>query len=329
MATRSRSFYQGLARKIASQEFPGDPRGQSIFMRQIGQESGFQPRVTSRAGAQGIAQIVPRFHPDVNPNDPVAALHYAARMDKSALHKFGNWNDALSAYNSGQPWAKGQHIGETNNYVKSIMRGGVPLAGKGVEDVRAQAKSLGINVVPTSGKRQALVAGLLAQNEEFVKTGKVGSLDPAVIQQAMEQVQQLKGTSKATFATDTDGPVSPNAKGIIQLAKQFLGTPYKWGGANPKTGFDCSGFVQWLMARKGVKVGRTTYDQIKQGQPVGRKQLKPGDTVFFQKAGDVHHEGLYIGHGQFIHAPHTGDVIKISSLSDPYYAQQFAGGRRH
>jgi cell wall-associated NlpC family hydrolase len=113
------------------------------------------------------------------------------------------------------------------------------------------------------------------------------------------------------------------------MAQQFLGTPYLWGGADPRKGFDCSGFVQYLYSQAGIALGRTTYDQIKQGQAIQDvKALKPGDVVFFSDRGDVHHEGLYMGGGQFIHAPHTGDVVKISSLSDPYYASQFAGGRR-
>jgi cell wall-associated NlpC family hydrolase len=121
---------------------------------------------------------------------------------------------------------------------------------------------------------------------------------------------------------------APGTNTVIDLARRYLGTPYKWGGANPKTGFDCSGLVQYVYAQKGIALPRTTYQQIKVGKPVNQQNLAPGDIVFFQNKGDVHHEGLYIGNGQFIHAPHTGDVIKISSLSDPYYQRQFAGGRR-
>jgi cell wall-associated NlpC family hydrolase len=131
------------------------------------------------------------------------------------------------------------------------------------------------------------------------------------------------------LATDFDGPVHPNANPVVNMAQQFLGTPYLWGGADPRKGFDCSGFVQYIYAQAGVAVGRTTYAQVKQGQAVREvENLQPGDAVFFADRGDVHHEGLYIGGGQFIHAPHTGDVVKISSLSEPYYASQFVGGRR-
>jgi cell wall-associated NlpC family hydrolase len=120
----------------------------------------------------------------------------------------------------------------------------------------------------------------------------------------------------------------PTGTRVVQLARQYLGTPYQWGGESPRTGFDCSGFAQWLYAQQGVKLPRVAADQFNVGQHVDLKHLQPGDLVFFRDASGIHHEGIAIGSGQFIHAPHTGDVVKISSLSDPYYARQFAGGRR-
>jgi len=142
------------------------------------------------------------------------------------------------------------------------------------------------------------------------------------------------GSSDSKFKTldlaqDFDGELHPNANPIVNMAQQYLGTPYLFGGADPRKGFDCSGFVQYLYSQAGIALGRTTYDQVKQGQPIPDAQnLQAGDVVFFSQGGDVHHEGLYIGGGQFIHAPHTGDVVKISSLSEKYYASQFIGGRR-
>jgi hypothetical protein len=88
--------------------------------------------------------------------------------------------------------------------------------------------------------------------------------------------------------------------------------------------------VQWSYAQAGISIPRVTYDQIDaaNGTPVTRDKLLPGDLVFFADGGDVHHVGMSLGGDKFIHAPHTGDVVKISSLDEPYYAQQFAGGRR-
>jgi cell wall-associated NlpC family hydrolase len=124
---------------------------------------------------------------------------------------------------------------------------------------------------------------------------------------------------------------SPRALEAIEEAKEHLGTPYQWGGSSPSTGFDCSGLIQYAYAKAGVRIPRTTYTQFDapNAQHIDRKHLLPGDVVFFRSAsGDVHHEGLYLGDGKFLHAPHTGDVVKVSRLSEPYFAREFAGGRR-
>jgi cell wall-associated NlpC family hydrolase len=111
--------------------------------------------------------------------------------------------------------------------------------------------------------------------------------------------------------------------GVVGIAMRYLGVPYVWGGASPR-GFDCSGLVMYAFAQIGVSLPHSSYAQYGMGSPVSMSQLQPGDLVFFAGAS---HVGIYIGGGQFIHAPHTGDVVKISSLSG-WYASTFAGGRR-
>ena len=116
----------------------------------------------------------------------------------------------------------------------------------------------------------------------------------------------------------------------VQLATTFIGTRYQWGGESPKTGFDCSGLVQYAYSRYGVTLPRVAEQQAAVGTPISPEQLTPGDAVFFaDRSGYIHHEGLYVGNGYFVHAPHSGDVVKISSLSEPYYATQYAGARRY
>lgn len=117
---------------------------------------------------------------------------------------------------------------------------------------------------------------------------------------------------------------------VARDALRYLGTPYLWGGESPETGFDCSGFVQYLYGRRGVALPRVAEDQAAVGIPVRPEELRAGDAIFFADAtGYVHHEGLYLGDGYFVHAPRTGDVVKISSLYEPYYARQYAGARRY
>jgi peptidoglycan DL-endopeptidase CwlO len=111
--------------------------------------------------------------------------------------------------------------------------------------------------------------------------------------------------------------------GVVGIAMRYLGTPYVYGGASP-SGFDCSGFVMYVYAQVGVSLPHNAAMQYGYGSPVDRSQLQPGDLVFFNGLG---HNGMYIGGGQFIHSPHTGDVVKISSISG-WYAERWVGARR-
>jgi cell wall-associated NlpC family hydrolase len=123
----------------------------------------------------------------------------------------------------------------------------------------------------------------------------------------------------------------PSALAAVAEAKKYLGTPYQWGGSSPQTGFDCSGLVQWAYAQEGIRIPRVTDQQIlaENATKVGRNHLLPGDLVFFRDdTGYVHHVGISLGGKRFLHAPHNGDVVKISSLKEPYYREQFTGGRR-
>jgi cell wall-associated NlpC family hydrolase len=119
----------------------------------------------------------------------------------------------------------------------------------------------------------------------------------------------------------------PNDVGsaIVAAAKNFLGVPYVWGGTSPK-GFDCSGLVKYVMNKFGVNIARVSQEQFKGGMKVDPNKTRPGDLVFFSKGGDVHHVGIVAGNGLFIQAPRTGDVVKISKLSD---RGDIAGFRRY
>ena len=109
-----------------------------------------------------------------------------------------------------------------------------------------------------------------------------------------------------------------------KVALGYLGTPYVWGAEGPG-GFDCSGLMQWAYAREGVSIPRVTYQQIQAGIYVPRDRLAPGDLVFFDGG---HHVGMYLGQGAFVQAPHTGDVVKVSTLNSGYYSSEYFAGIR-
>jgi peptidoglycan DL-endopeptidase CwlO len=144
--------------------------------------------------------------------------------------------------------------------------------------------------------------------------------------QQTAQSQALAATVVGATAVTPEVAVAPPSRygGVVGIAMQYLGTPYVWGGSSPG-GFDCSGFVMFVFAQVGVSLPHHAASQYNYGVPVSRDQLEPGDLVFFDGLG---HVGIYIGNDEFIHSPHTGDVVKISSLSDSWYAATYVGARR-
>lgn len=132
----------------------------------------------------------------------------------------------------------------------------------------------------------------------------------------------------ASPARPVPGARAGYAQRALDAALSAVGTPYRWGGESPG-GYDCSGLVYWAYGQFGFQLPRVAEDQARAGLPVSRADLRPGDAVFFaDSSGYIHHMGLYVGGGRFVHAPQTGDVVKVQSLTSGYYARQYAGARR-
>ena len=156
--------------------------------------------------------------------------------------------------------------------------------------------------------------------------------DPSVSASAKQFISQATGLSPTMGGASSNlysaGIIGASGNCLVDTAKKYLGTQYVWGGASPE-GFDCSGLMQYVFKENGVDIGRTSQEQFKKGIAVDKGNLQPGDLVFFagytKDVENPGHVGLYIGDGQYIQAPKTGDVVKISNLSG---RSDYAGARR-
>ena len=126
-----------------------------------------------------------------------------------------------------------------------------------------------------------------------------------------------------------DPALDPHSTGnILKTAFSQVGLPYKFGGASPGTGFDCSGFVGWVYGQNGIKLPRSSPEMLSQGEAVARQKLVPGDLVFFGRKKRITHVGIYTGNNRYIHSPRRGKVIQESSLDDRARGEYYVGARR-
>lgn len=139
-------------------------------------------------------------------------------------------------------------------------------------------------------------------------------------------VAALAGCSlaKTPVPIDDRAAESTRSRAVVVVAKRDVGAPYRWGGSSP-SGFDCSGLVRYVYAQVGVALPHSAARQYRLGTPVAREDLEPGDLVFFDR---LRHNGIYVGHGRFIHARQTGRRVAVAGLDDEWYAQHFVGARR-
>jgi cell wall-associated NlpC family hydrolase len=193
---------------------------------------------------------------------------------------------------------------------------------------RAAAKARVSSQLAREQRLYASVKGEIARLIQANQARQLALARAATIRnnsQAQAQALALQQTAIGASASVDGASVAPPSQytGVVGIAMRYLGVPYVWGGSSP-SGFDCSGLVAYVYAQVGVSLPHYTGAQWNVGVPVSRSDLQPGDLVFFDGLG---HVGIYIGGNAFIHAPHTGDVVKISSISG-WYADTYVGARR-
>ena len=198
-------------------------------------------------------------------------------------------------------------------------------------------------VVAERASQRASIQSQLAERQALYSSIKdqITQLEAAERERQARLAAQAKAAAKnhqpapepAPSSGSTGGSPTPSVpapppsshSSVVSIALQYLGVPYVWGGASP-SGFDCSGLTMYAYAKVGVYLPHNAAMQYGMGTPVSRSQLAPGDLVFFN---GLSHVGMYIGGGRFVHAPHTGDVVKISSLSEYWYSATYVGARRY
>ncbi len=185
-----------------------------------------------------------------------------------------------------------------------------------------------LNVREKASSSSAIVAEVEAGSEILLleRTGdwyKVNVGDIGYVNANYIRTESEFSTGTVNEAPTTDATITKGQQ-VIDLAKQYIGVRYVYGGTTPN-GFDCSGFVQYVYKNMGVTLNRVAADQAKNGIYVAKENLQPGDLVFFKKPGRaIHHVGIYVGDGNYIHAPYTGRTICIEPMtrSDYYTARR-------
>ena len=173
----------------------------------------------------------------------------------------------------------------------------------------------------------ATVTILSSENGWYKATynGKTGYISADYVTVTSGQASD-SAVSKPSNSVSYNG-TSAKRKAVIEYAAQFLGTPYVYGGSTP-SGFDCSGFTSYVFKNTVGSIPRVAQAQFDATTRVSMDELLPGDLVFFgSSASSISHVGIYVGNNQFIHSPHTGDVVKYDSLTGSY-ASRFQGGGR-
>jgi len=211
------------------------------------------------------------------------------------------------------------------SYLVVLQEAVVPGEGSGVVGLRLVAGDASLGIDPGSQLLVGLARAAIPLAHTH-RTARLSWLALGVAGHGVDTGSNDRLQEPLLLGVPAGGTTGAQA---ARIALQFLGVPYRWGGADPIGGFDCSGLALYVYAQLGVRLTHYTGSQFQEGRPVLPWELQPGDLLFFHPSSrGPQHEGIYIGGGRFVQAPHTGDVVKISSLAEPAYSTGFVGAVR-
>lgn len=184
-------------------------------------------------------------------------------------------------------------------------------------------------------KGRFLVVALTALSAACAQQPVQQQVDRSAVKQEAAPAQGSTQAEVKKQSTSMEEVLSRHqmADDILLRAMALIGTPYRWGGSSPQTGFDCSGLIGYVFADSlGMKLPRSTREMIQVNAPViGKDKLRSGDIVFFATSGGrrVSHAGIYVGDGRFVHAPSTGGKVRMDRLDSTYWSKAYLQAKRY
>lgn len=283
----AQSAYQAVSAEVAANE----TRAAELAARQQTLQANLSTRVASMYRQGPLAELEVLF-------------------GATSFEEFATTWEILRTVNE----QEAEQVAELKGTTAELERVHAELAAQQAE-AKAQAdvmKSRKAEVEQQLAERTRLLSGVEAEITAIIREQEAEARRRAEAAAAAARAAAAKATA-ARPSTDYGTPTNAPRSSVVSIALSKLGSPYKWAASGPSS-FDCSGFTMWVYRQVGVSLPHSSRAQINSGQRVSRDKLAPGDLVFFGRT-TIHHVGIYVGSGNFVHAPSTGDVVKVSSLS--------------